>query len=379
MLPKKMLHVVTTVALLVLGGDAQAATGAKPRLAVVFDPTAASLPQAEIRTAIAAELGAVLVDDPTSADGVLSVARGDSGRIVVTYRPLQATVARAVPEPKDSTDTPALVALVAGNLIRNEALELIAAPPTRPEPALVPPFPPAHPPAELVSPFPPKRATSVRRPPALAPPPPASPGPAIRQSHAGDQDTPRTRRLFLMAGIGSGVGLSRGTPDMNPNYLDGTSARKLRFSGTSREAGYHLAPELAFLWRPDVVIGAQLRLQHVRGASEVHHPSCGSTGVCRPPSTAFALLGRVGWLRPVHDKVLLLVSGVAGLGRVRHLVSLEAVVDPTCGDTGSTPASTPCPAAWCCSARAWACFTRRARASGCSAACRRWAACPLQW
>ena len=142
MLPKKMLHVVATVALLVLSGPAQAAPGPSRGWRSVFDPTASSLPQAEIRTAIAAELGAVLVEDPAAADGVLSVARAESGRIVVTYRPLQATVARTVPEPKDSTDTPALLALVAGNLVRNEALELIASPPARPEPALVPPFPP---------------------------------------------------------------------------------------------------------------------------------------------------------------------------------------------------------------------------------------------
>ena len=320
-MPRMVAAVGSAVAWVALCGWAQAAPE-RPRLVVVFDASAASLPQAEIRAAIAAELGAVLVDDAASGEGVLSVTRGDHGRIVMTYRPLRTIVVRTVPEPPDSTDTPALLALVAGNLVRNEALELI--PKARPAPATPPPSPDASP-GELVSPFPPVRPAPPS--PALVPPFPPAPAPAraaadVSRAGPRDGEAPVERRLFLMMGVGSGMGLSRGTPEMNPNYLDGTVARPLRVSGAHRVAGYHVAPEVGFLWRPNVVLGAQLRLQHVLGATEQHHPSCGQTGVCRPPSTAVALLARAGWLRPLGERARLQISAAAGLGRVRHLVSL---------------------------------------------------------
>jgi hypothetical protein len=147
---------------------------------------------------------------------------------------------------------------------------------------------------------------------------------------------PVERRLFLMMGVGSGLGLSQGTPDMNPNYLDGTAVRPLNVSGAHRVAGYHVAPEVGFLWRPDVMIGAQLRLQHVLGATELHHPSCGASGVCQPPSTAVALLARAGWLRPLGESVRLHISAAAGLGRVRHLVLLaDSPIAAICGPPGN--------------------------------------------
>jgi hypothetical protein len=338
MLPEMMPRVVTAaLALALLCSRAQAAP-ARPRLAVLFDPGAASLPQAEIRAAIAAELGAVLVDDPATAESVLSVARGEHGRIVMTYRPAETLVVRSVPEPPDSTDTPALLALVAGNLVRNEALELIPitprpAGPLAPAPSvdasreLVSPFPPASPAApvspELVSPFPPQAARVATE---------------VRQPRPHDGTASIRRRLFVMLGVGSGMGLSRGTPEMNPNYLDGTEAHPLFIAGAHRVAGYHVAPEVAFLWRPDILVGAQLRLQHVLGATEVHHPSCGSSGVCHPPSTALALLGRAGWLRPLGERARLQISGALGLGRVRHLVFLDnQPAGMSCGAQGNAP------------------------------------------
>jgi hypothetical protein len=327
MLPKMMARVVSAaaLALAVLCSSAQAAPERR-RLAVLFDPSAASLPQAEIRAAIAAELGALLVDDADSAEGVLSVALGEHGRIVMTYRPLQATVVRTVPEPPDSTDTPALLALVAGNLVRNEALELIPTAPRAPAPAdpvdsateLVSPFPRKDP--DLVSPFPPVTPADLVSP---FPSEPEHVVPQLRQARPHDGAGSIRRRLFVMIGVGSGMGLSRGTPDLNPSYLDGQQARPLFVAGAHRVAGYHVAPEVAFLWRPDILVGAQLRLQHVLGTTPVHHPSCGSGGICHPPSTALALLGRAGWLRPLGDRARLQISGAVGLGRVRHLVFLD--------------------------------------------------------
>ena len=70
------------------------------------------------------------------------------------------------------------------------------------------------------------------------------------------------------------------------------------------------------------------------GATEVHHPSCGSAGVCHPPSTAVALLGRAGWLQPLGERARLQISAAAGLGRVRHLVSFDDGL-PDCGPQGN--------------------------------------------
>jgi hypothetical protein len=350
MLPKTMPRLVTAAALVAVLCSWAHAAPARPRLAVLFDASAASLPQAEIRAAIAAELDALLVDDATSAEGVLSVARSEQGRIVMTYRPLQATVVRSVPEPPDSTDTPALLALVAGNLVRNEALELLPAGPPPPTPARPAPIRRVSP-SELIPPFPPE-APDAPPEAAILPPPPRRTSPSelvspfssgqvpaaadVRQARPRGKQGPVERRLFLMMGIGSGLGLSRGTPDMNPNYLDGTAVRPLNVSGAHRVAGYHVAPEVGFLWRPDVMIGAQLRLQHVLGATELHHPSCGASGVCEPPSTAVALLARAGWLQPLGESVRLHISAAAGLGRVRHLVLLaDSPIAAICGPPGN--------------------------------------------
>jgi len=248
----------------------------------------------------------------------------------MTYRPLQTTVVRSVPEPPDGTDTPALLALVAGNLVRNEALELIPTAPPTPAPAdplaLFPPIT-AN---ELVSPFPP--ASPDLPSPDLVPPFPRGPARVaggVRQARPRDDADSVRRRLFLMMGVGSGMGLSRGTPELNPtNKLNGQIQPRF-ITGGHRVAGYHVAPEVGFLWRPDILVGAQLRVQHVLGATEVHHPSCGSAGVCHPPSTAVALLGRAGWLQPLGERARLQISAAAGLGRVRHLVSLDQLAD--CG------------------------------------------------
>ena len=276
----------------------------------MFQPSAASLPQAEIRAAIAAELGALLVDNPATAEGLLSVGRSDSGGIELTYRPLQGKQVRAIPEPSDSTDTPVLLALLASNLVRNEALELL--PLAKPAVADREPGPA------------PTRA---------APPVPRTPPvPTVQKSPPPAEGE---RRLFLMAGIGSGLGWSRGTPEMHPTYLRGTAAEPLPFAGTAPTSGYHVVPEIAYLIRSDVLVGGGLRLQHVLGATELHHPSCGVDGVCRPPGAALALLARVGWLQPLGGRGQVLGSVAAGIGRVRYLVDLsESPVEKNCGDAG---------------------------------------------
>jgi hypothetical protein len=130
------------------------------------------------------------------------------------------------------------------------------------------------------------------------------------------------------------MGLFRGTPELNPTYLLNGQVHQQLISGGQRVAGYHVAPEIGFLWRPDILVGGQLRLQHVLGATEVHHPSCGSSGICHPPSTAVALLGRAGWLQPLGERAHLQISAAAGLGRVRHLVSLENL-SQECGPQGN--------------------------------------------
>jgi hypothetical protein len=313
-------------------------------VAVVFQRTAGALPAQDIRAAIAAELGMPLATDLAQADAVLTIGIDRRGQLVLSYRQLQRAVVRAIPAPEDPGERPTFIALLAGNLVRNEALELLppgASAREREEPPSAPdvqqlqtPFP--EPPVEqrLQDPFAERRSWD------LVPPFPTArvAAPVVAAARTGSADRRPAGPLFLMLGLGSGVAWVRGSPDVNPNYLDGADVRPLTISRAARAAGYHLAPEAALLLGPRLFVGAQLRLQRVSGATEVHSPSCGPSGVCRPPGAALAILARVGRMQPVGSRGLLSSAASVGLGRVRHLVSLgEQPIEQRCGSGGDQP------------------------------------------
>ncbi len=118
-------------------------------IGVEFAPSASGLPQGEIRDAIAREL-ATLARQEDAPAGTLHVSVAGE-QLVLTFTPAPAAISRATAVPATTQDIASVTALLAGNLIRNEALELLANAPAPPPSAAAPSLgdpieraPPAH-------------------------------------------------------------------------------------------------------------------------------------------------------------------------------------------------------------------------------------------
>jgi hypothetical protein len=163
--------------LLLLTGSALAQA---TQLFVRFDASIEPAAQAAMRSAIAAELSASLLEQP--ADGVpeLHVARAADGQLALTLRDNPAPVTRSVPFSDDAATLARDAALMAKNLVQDQAAELLL-----PEPASAQPPPLAAPPAPA-----PAQAQDAELPPGFAPTPAAAP--AAREPEEG-------ARLVLLA------------------------------------------------------------------------------------------------------------------------------------------------------------------------------------
>jgi hypothetical protein len=137
--------------LLWLWGAAAAAQGSDlpSELVLRIDPSAAKFDQAQIRAALARELGVPLADAGSAAAPTLTVRLTDGGDLELIYDPERRRITRSAPLTQ-STVVPELIANLAGNMVRDEASMLIAdlqtephAPATTVAPAtpVVPPHP----------------------------------------------------------------------------------------------------------------------------------------------------------------------------------------------------------------------------------------------
>jgi len=112
---------------------------AEPAPRVIFEDSARDLPQAEIRAAIEQELG------PSPSEGEeaprLSIAVGADQRMSLRFEAGPVTRERTVAPPARAADVPVVLALIAGNLAREQVAAQRPAPtasaqPARPSPAL---------------------------------------------------------------------------------------------------------------------------------------------------------------------------------------------------------------------------------------------------
>jgi hypothetical protein len=110
-----------------LPGQARATTPTSaPPLVVLFQTGAGDLPEAEIRQAIARELGRTVQSAPAPDLATVTIARDGRGEVTVRYQPPASELERKVAVPADATEIPLLVALVAKNLTSNEARDVMA-------------------------------------------------------------------------------------------------------------------------------------------------------------------------------------------------------------------------------------------------------------
>ena len=122
-----------------------------PGVGIEFAPSASALPQDEIRAAVAREL-ATFARDADAPSGTLHVSVADD-QLVVSFSPAPAPIARTTALPATPEDIASVTALLAGNLIRNEAIDLLAHRPAATPRAVAPPAAAAAPiePAPLAS------------------------------------------------------------------------------------------------------------------------------------------------------------------------------------------------------------------------------------
>ena len=133
-------------------------------------------------------------------------------------------------------------------------------------------------------------------------------------------------RWFVGFGIGSGIGWTSGTGEVTDAQVP---------SGFQPSSVIHLAPEIGYFLRPDLLLSLQGRIQFISAATPERDPSgsaCGSDQVCSPSHGASALFAKATlFFAPSGFRPY--VSGALGVGQIRHVVSM-----PDRSNCGTDPA-----------------------------------------
>jgi hypothetical protein len=133
-------------------------------------------------------------------------------------------------------------------------------------------------------------------------------------------------RWFAGLLVGSGVGYASGDGELNAD-----TAVSGRLSGALLG---HVAPELGYWLRRDLLLSAQARIQIVTGPTEID----ANGRSYRPELFALAMFAKLSWLFGA-GRLHPFLSGGAGGGQIRHVVTLAALRDcgaghdRTCVDT----------------------------------------------
>ena len=141
----------------------------------------------------------------------------------------------------------------------------------------------------------------------------------------------RPVRWLLSFGVGSGFGWASGAGEVNSDLTVP--------SGFHPSSTVHLAPEIGYFLRPDLLLSLQGRIQLISGTTAERDPSgtrCGTDRVCSPSHGASALFAKATWLMaPGGFRPFL--SAAIGFGQIRHVVSLPGHND--CGADATHPVS----------------------------------------
>lgn len=114
-------------------GDTTPPKNQNTNVAVVFEPSAADLPQAAIRSAVARELG--MPEDRTVVAARRELSIGvETSELVVRFTSPDGHTERRVALPDDASQTPEVVRLIAGNLARDQRAAVVVASDTKPQP-----------------------------------------------------------------------------------------------------------------------------------------------------------------------------------------------------------------------------------------------------
>src|SRR5688572_27474494 len=131
------------------------ARGEEGGLVLIFDASAESLPQAEIRAAVEKELGRPLSGPGEAGASELSIAVDPARGLVVRYRTERGSLERYLPMPTEVGDVPRIVSLAVGNLARDQSSVIGQPRPVEEVPTTLPePAPPSRAPEPVPAPEP---------------------------------------------------------------------------------------------------------------------------------------------------------------------------------------------------------------------------------
>ncbi len=145
-----------------------------------------------------------------------------------------------------------------------------------------------------------------------------------------DDDDDEGPSWFFALGVGSGAGYVASAPgEVNSDYKNVSA-------GFAPATLGHIAPEIGYFVKANVLLSLQLRLQLVTGPNNRNAATvadgCGADLVCVPAKNATAALAKVTFLFG-EEKFHPYVSLAAGGGQIRHVVTFTGANTNNCGPT----------------------------------------------
>ena len=140
-----------------------------------------------------------------------------------------------------------------------------------------------------------------------------------RKRHEEEEDD-NTGKMFVSLLVGSGYGYTSGNGEVNADTP---------VSGTFSGAGLgHVAPEVGYWWKSDVMLSLQGRFQLVTGTTGYSQDGKQHD----PVPAALAVFAKATWLASTTGNFRPFLSGGLGGGQIRHVVTFGNLND--CGSNG---------------------------------------------
>src|SRR4029079_10989163 len=136
-----------------------------------------------------------------------------------------------------------------------------------------------------------------------------------------DEDEGGAGKIFVSLLVGSGFGYVSGNGEVNADTpVSGA------FSGALLG---HVAPEVGYWWKPDVMLSLQGRFQLITGTTGYSQDGRQHD----PVPAALAVFAKATWLTSTSGSFRPFLSGGLGGGQIRHVVTFGNLTD--CGSTGN--------------------------------------------
>src|SRR4051794_9640416 len=136
-----------------------------------------------------------------------------------------------------------------------------------------------------------------------------------------DEEEGDAGKMFASLLVGSGFGYVSGNGEVNADTpVSGT------FSGALLG---HIAPEIGYWWKPDVMLSLQGRFQLVTGTTGYSQDGRQHN----PVPAALAIFAKATWLTSISGSLRPFLSGGLGGGQIRHVVTFGNLND--CGSNGA--------------------------------------------